>query len=74
LKEIISLTVKLKNLNAFSKGIELLADVYISNRDFSNGIYCYNLLRGLSDATLNTKLKVRVLLELATICRILLKF
>jgi len=41
-KEIIKISVSLSDLDLFSKSIELLADLYLINRDFQNGIYCYN--------------------------------
>lgn len=55
----------------FVRCLETMADMYVSNRDFVNGLHAYNQLRLVSEATVDHDLKIRILMEIADIFRIL---
>ncbi|CAD8110961.1 unnamed protein product [Paramecium sonneborni] len=58
------------DLNIFGKSLHLLADMYISNREFNNGLYIYNVLRILADIQNNQALKVEALIQMGDLCKL----
>ncbi|CAD8099559.1 unnamed protein product [Paramecium sonneborni] len=58
------------DLIIFGKSLHLLADMYISNREFNNGLYIYNVLRILADVQNNQTLKVEALIQMGDLCKL----
>ena len=63
--------IKFNNLKLFTKSLEILADMFTSNRDFGNGFHLYNQLRVIGDISENTDLKVKALVEMADLCQLM---
>ncbi|CAD8187138.1 unnamed protein product [Paramecium pentaurelia] len=58
------------DLNIFGKSLHILADLYISNREFANGLYIYNVLRVLADVQNNQALKIEALIQMGDLCKL----
>ncbi|CAD8072062.1 unnamed protein product [Paramecium primaurelia] len=69
-KKLVQQCISYDDLTIFGKSLHLLADMYISNREFNNGLYIFNVLRILADIQNNQTLKIEALIQMGDLCKL----